>query len=38
MAIWDDTDEEISEDKDQQEISNLTLMAFRDELFNELVR
>ena len=36
VATWDDSDEEISEDEEQQEMSNLALMAIGDESLDEL--
>ena len=31
VATWDDSDEESSDEEDSQEVSNLTLMAIRDD-------
>ena len=36
VDTWDDSDKEISEDEEQQEMSNLTLMAIGDESLDEL--
>ncbi|KAK9192656.1 hypothetical protein WN944_003349 [Citrus x changshan-huyou] len=36
VATWDDSDEETSNDKEQQEMANLALMAFREESCDEL--
>ena len=36
VATWDDNDEETSDDKEQQKMSNLALMAIGDKSFEEL--
>ena len=36
VATWDDNNEEASDNKESQEMSNLALMAIREESFNEL--
>ena len=36
VATWDDSDEETNDDEEQQEMINLALMAFREELCIEL--
>lgn len=36
VATWDDSEDETSDDEDQQEMSNLAFMVFREEQFDEL--
>ena len=36
VATWDDSDEQKSDDEEQQEMTNLALMAIGEELFDEL--
>ena len=36
VATWDDSDEESSDDEEHQEMTNLALMAFGEESFDEL--
>ena len=36
VATWDDSDEETSDDEEHQEMTNLALMAIKEESFDEL--
>ena len=36
VATWDDSDEELSDEEDSQEVSNLTLMAIGDDELDEV--
>ena len=38
VATWDDSDGETSDDEEQQEMTNLALMAIEEESFDKLMR